>query len=105
MISPAFCTSTVSPTRMSFSVMKSWLWRVALVTVVPASRTGASTALGVSTPVRPTCTTMSCTTEGFCSGGYLKATAHLGTLGGGAQPSPGPTGWLTLMTAPSMSKG
>ena len=71
MISPAFRTSTVSPTRMSFSVMKSWLWRVALVTVVPASRTGSSTALGVSTPVRPTWTVMSTTLEGFTSGGYL----------------------------------
>ena len=57
--------------RMSFSVMKSWLCRVALVTVVPASRTGVSTAFGVSTPVRPTWTTMSVTAAYFFSGGYL----------------------------------
>ena len=71
MISPAFWTSTVSPMRTSFSVMKSWLCSVALDTVVPASRTGSTTALGVSTPVRPTWTTISRTLEGFCSGGYL----------------------------------
>ena len=35
MISPAFWSITVSPMRMSFSSIKSWLWRVALVTVVP----------------------------------------------------------------------
>ena len=104
MISPAFCTSTVSPMRMSFSVMKSWLWRVALVTVVPASRTGESTALGVSTPVRPTWTTMFSTVENFFSGGYLNATAHLGNLA--VEPSRSRSArWSILMTAPSMSKG
>ena len=71
MISPALRTSTVSPMRMSLSEIKSWLCSVALVTVVPASRTGSSTALGVSTPVRPTCTTISMSREGFTSGGYL----------------------------------
>ena len=71
MISPALRTSTVSPMRTSFSAIKSWLWRVALVTVVPASRTGSRAALGVSTPVRPTWMTMSTTLEGFTSGGYL----------------------------------
>ena len=59
MISPAFWTSTVSPTRMSFSVM--------IVLVVQGgvghsgaqpSAPGSTTAFGVSTPVRPTCTTM-----------------------------------------------
>ncbi len=71
MISPALRMRMVSPIRRSFSVMKSWLWRVALVTVVPASRTGRTTALGVRTPVRPTWTTMSSTTVGLFSGGYL----------------------------------
>ena len=71
MISPAFCKITVSPTRMSFSSMKSWLCSVALVTVVPARRTGSTTTFGVSTPVRPTCTTISRTLDGFRSGGYL----------------------------------
>ena len=42
-----------------------------MVTVVPARRTGVSTALGVRTPVRPTCTTMSVTAAYFFSGGYL----------------------------------
>ena len=71
MISPALRMRTVSPTRMSFSVMKSWLWRVALVTVVPARRTGSTTALGVRTPVRPTWTTISRRTVSLISGGYL----------------------------------
>ena len=74
------------------------------MTVVPASRTGSSTALGVSTPVRPTWMTMSTTLEGFTSGGYLYAAAHRGNLA----VLPRVSRWLrslTLMTAPSMSKG
>ena len=71
MISPALRTSTVSPMRTSSLSMKSWLCSVAFVTVVPARRTGSMTALGVSTPVRPTCTAMSRTTLSFTSGGYL----------------------------------
>ena len=71
MISPALRTTMASPTRMSFSSMKSWLWSVAFVTVVPARCTGSKTAFGVSTPVRPTCTTMSVTRVSFSSGGYL----------------------------------
>ena len=70
-ISPALRTSTVSPMRTSSLSMKSWLCSVAFVTVVPASRTGSMTAFGVSTPVRPTWTTMSRTTLSFFSGGYL----------------------------------
>ena len=54
MISPALRIITVSPTRMSREEMKSWLWSVALVTVMPARHTGATTAFGVSTPVLPT---------------------------------------------------
>ena len=74
------------------------------MTVVPARRTGSSTALGVSTPVRPTCTTMSSTREGFFSGGYLKATAHLGNLA--VEPSfVRSIREFTFTTAPSMSKG
>ena len=88
--------------RTSFSVMKSWLWRVALVTVVPASCTGSVTALGVRTPVRPTCTTMSSTLAGFCSGGYFHATAQRGNLA----VLPNRSRWLrslTFTTAPSIS--
>ena len=59
MISPALRISTVSPIRISFSAMKSWLCSVAFVTVVPARRTGATTAFGVSTPVLPTWMTIS----------------------------------------------
>lgn len=53
---------------------------------------------------RPTWTTMSVTREYFFSGGYLKATAHLGALA--VEPSRSRSArWSTFMTAPSMSKG
>ena len=74
------------------------------MTVVPANRTGVSTALGVSTPVRPTWTTMSSTLEGFFSGGYLNATAHLGNFA--VEPRTVRSDRLfTFTTAPSISKG
>ncbi len=47
------------------------LWSVARLTVVPARRTGSNSATGVSTPVRPTWTTMSVTTVVASSGGNL----------------------------------
>ena len=77
---------------------------VALVTVVPARRTGSSTALGVSTPVRPTCTTMSITLDSFFSGGYLYATAHFGHLAVLPNISRSDK-LLSFTTAPSISKG
>ena len=56
--SPARRIITVSPTRMSLRRISSSLWRVALVTVTPATLTGRSLATGVSAPVRPTWTSM-----------------------------------------------
>ena len=82
--------------------MLSWLCSVAAETVVPARRTGSTRTFGVSTPVLPTCTTISRTLLSFFSGGYLKATAHLGAL------AVLPSAWRwaresIFMTAPSMS--
>lgn len=78
MMSPAFCTTTVSPMRISRSRIMSKLCSVARETVEPARRTGSRTAFGVRTPVRPTCTVISSNFVCFCSGGYLYATAHFG---------------------------
>ena len=65
---------------------------------------GDSTARGVGTPVRPTCTTISNTWAGFFSGGYLNATAHLGNLA--VEPSMARSAReSSFTTAPSMSKG
>ena len=74
------------------------------MTVVPASRTGERTAFGVRTPVRPTWTTMSSTTDSFSSGGYLKAMAQRGTLEVEPRISRSDK-LLSFTTAPSMSKG
>ena len=104
MISPALRILTVSPMRISLSVIKSWLWSVAAVTVVPARWTGATIARGVSTPVRPTCTTISCSTVSLISGGYLKAAAQRGNFA--VLPSRSrPARLLSFMTAPSISYG
>ena len=80
------------------------MWRVARLTVVPANVTGANTPVGVRTPVRPTFTSISSNVVSFSSGGYLKASAHRGNLA----VLPRVSRWLrslTLMTAPSISKG
>ena len=53
-MSPALRTTIVSPMAIPFSLMKSWLWSTARLTVVPASVIGSKTAVGVSAPVRPT---------------------------------------------------
>ena len=62
---------TVSPTRTSLRAISSSLWRVARLTVAPASPTGARWATGVSFPVRPTCTSIASTTVAACRAGYL----------------------------------
>ena len=54
MISPAFSTKTVSPTRTSARASASRLCSEARATVLPASATGSNSATGVSAPVRPT---------------------------------------------------
>jgi len=57
--SPARSTMTVSPLRMSFLCISSQLCSVARETMTPETSTGARCATGVTTPVRPTCGTMS----------------------------------------------
>ena len=56
---PALRMITVSPMRMSLRRISSSLCSVARETVEPCTKTGSSSATGVSTPVRPTCTVMS----------------------------------------------
>ena len=54
MTSPARCTITVSPMRISLRAISSSLCSVALETTTPPTVTGFSRATGVSAPVRPT---------------------------------------------------
>ena len=54
------------------------LWRVARATVEPATRTGSSTANGVTRPVRPTLTSIESSVVVTSSGGYLYAIAQRG---------------------------
>ena len=69
--SPPRSMRTVSPTRTSLRAISSSLWRVARLTVAPASATGARWATGVSLPVRPTCTSIASTVVAACIAGYL----------------------------------
>ena len=48
--------------------------------VDPATLTGSNIAIGVMTPVLPTWQMISFKIVSFFSGGYLYATAHLGTF-------------------------
>ena len=66
--------------RTSLRRISSSLWRVALDTVAPPSRTGVTSTTGVSTPVRPTEAQMRSTRVVSSWGGYLKATAQRGNL-------------------------
>ena len=102
MMSPALRTTTTSPSIIPLSRIKSRLWSVARLTVVPASLTGARTAVGVRTPVLPTAIVISSSRVSFSSGGNLYATAHLGVL----VPSPSVTRSESLfifITTPSIS--
>ena len=56
------------------------LWSVAIDTVTPPTRTGSSTAKGVTAPVRPTLTMMSLSRVVCSSAGNLYAIAHLGNF-------------------------
>jgi len=69
---------TVSPIRMSFLSISSALWRLACLTVVPATTTGSKTATGVAAPVLPILITISLTIVVASSAGYLYAIAPLG---------------------------
>ncbi|OPZ88976.1 MAG: hypothetical protein BWY73_01590 [candidate division TA06 bacterium ADurb.Bin417] len=71
MISPAFSMKTRSPIRTPSRRISSWLCSEARLTVVPASRTGSSTATGVIVPSRPTWDRMSRIRVVACSAGNL----------------------------------
>jgi hypothetical protein len=76
--SPALRMTTVSPMSTPLRSTSRALCRVARATVEPATRTGSSTANGVTRPVRPTFTWMSSSFVLTSSGGYLKAMAQRG---------------------------
>ena len=93
---------TVSPTRTSLRCTSSSLCSVARATVEPATTTGSSSATGVSTPVRPTCTVMSRRMVVFSSGGNLNAMAQRGARAVYPMASCC-TNELTFTTTPSIS--
>jgi hypothetical protein len=78
MTSPAFSMITVSPMRMSLRRISSSLCNVARLIVLPRSRIGSSSATGVSTPVRPTCTVIAWSRVSACSAANFHAFAHRG---------------------------
>ena len=63
--------TTVSPIRISLSRIKSTLCKLARFTVVPARKTASITAVGVTTPVRPTVHSISRTIVCASSAGNL----------------------------------
>ncbi len=73
--SPARSISTRSPTFTPSRAISSRLCSVMCSMVTPETCTGATTATGVSAPVRPTCTWMSSTTVLPCRAGNLNAMA------------------------------
>ena len=102
MTSPARCTITSSPGRMSLRWMSSSLCRVARSTVTPPTGTGSRTAKGVSTPVRPTFTSMLCNRVTAVVGANLKAIAQRGSWATSPRSRCSATS-STLTTTPSMS--
>lgn len=79
MTSPAFRSTTMSPIITPLAFTTSWLCRVAMPTVDPATFTGSMRPNGVTRPVRPTFTRMSSSLVFTSSGGYLYATDQRGT--------------------------
>ena len=71
MTSPPRSIRTVSPSRMSLRFTSSSLCRVARLTVAPPTQTGASSATGVTAPVRPTLTSILSTVVVACAAGNL----------------------------------
>ena len=76
--SPALSTFTVSPSLISFLIISSSLWSVALETTTPPIFTGFILATGVNAPVLPTWIFMSFIIEYALSAENLWAIAHLG---------------------------
>ena len=77
-MSPAFLITTLSPIRISFSCIRSSLCKEALETVVPATLTGSSIAVGVTTPVLPILSSISNKSVMTSSAGNLYAIAQRG---------------------------
>ena len=104
MTSPARRTTTVSPGRRSLALISSSLCSVARETVTPARLTGSRMATGVSTPVRPTWTSMRDSTVSASWAGNLSATAKRGARS--VKPKASCKARLsTFTTTPSISKG
>ncbi len=88
------CPCARSPARCAASQARSWS---------PASRTGSSTANGVTAPVRPTLTSMASSRVVACCAGNLKAIAQRGNFSVAPSRSRAARS-STLMTTPSVSK-
>ncbi len=102
MTSPALRSTTVSPISTPLRRTSEALCSVARLTVEPLTTTGSMNPNGVTLPVRPTLTRMSCSLVFTSSGGYLKAIAHRGARD--VDPSRRCTGTSsTLTTTPSIS--
>ena len=78
--SPALSTMTVSPTLISFLIISSSLWSVALETTTPPMLTGLILATGVKAPVLPIWISIFVTKEIALFEENLWAIAHLGAL-------------------------
>ncbi len=102
MTSPALCTLTRSPSRMSLRATSSRLWRVARATVTPPISTGSIKATGVTTPVRPTLDRIERMRVTSLRGGNLKANAQRGCRAVQPRLSRASRS-LSLMTMPSIS--
>ena len=76
--SPALSIFTISPILISFLIISSSLWRVALDTITPPILIGSTFATGVNAPVRPTCISIFKTLVLALSAENLWAIAHLG---------------------------
>ena len=102
--SPDRSIITVSPIRISFRSISSWLWRVAFVTVTPPTSTGSSLATGVTAPVLPTEANMPFIIVVTCCALNFPAIAQRGLLLL-APSSSRRDNELTLITEPSISYG
>ena len=78
--SPALWICTISPIRISFFVISSKLWRVALDTSTPPIFTSSKRATGVIAPVLPTWKSISIILVEVFSAENFKAIAHRGFL-------------------------
>ena len=69
--SPALRKKTTSPIKTPLRLTSAGLCNVAKETVDPATRTGSTSARGVTRPVRPTCTPIPSNLVRTTVGGYL----------------------------------